>query len=221
MARLPPMEINSPKGFWPNPNEEFFHIRQTPPWKVPRKRKSRGRLFRLYYDIGKETLDQDKGEEVFTQNRFKPLNYLTTRLNDHEDCKIFEDNKLKTSRKEIRSPEPSPIYYIHVNDSFSEYNSFVDFMYIANNKYMNVSSNSIMYNKNKKLCSGYFPDFIIPDDYSYFQFSNENKHNPYYFYKKDDKYLKYLAKANSKYDIQYFKNMNFAYKVGKNILGNW
>ena len=79
---------------------------------------------------------------------------------------------------------------------------------------MNVSDNSIMYNNNKYRCSGYFPEFIIPEDFSHTQFTF-NKHNPYYFYKKDNNYLKYLAKTNSKYGIQYYKDMYFAFRVGR------
>ena len=67
MARFTPKDTNSPKGFWPNPDEEFFHKKQTPPWKVPKKRKSRGRPTRLTRLL---KMYNEKGEEVITQNRF-------------------------------------------------------------------------------------------------------------------------------------------------------
>ena len=200
---------------------EFFYKTQTPPWKVPKKRKSRGRPTRFT----RLNMIKEKGEEVITQNRFGLLSHLPISMNEynaeseHEDFKNAEVSKFEIPETEKRSPEYSPESYKFINNvsSFSEFDSFNNFMYYCNysrENDTNVSNNFIMYDNNKHRCSGYFPDFIIPEDFSHSQFSY-NKYNPYYFYKKDNSYLKYLAKNNGKYDTQYYKDMYFAYRVGR------
>merc|ERR1711874_882902 len=58
-------------GFWPHPEKENFHKRQAP-WKVPKKRKSKGKYYH-YYDHSKESVQFTVGDEVTTTNRFLAL----------------------------------------------------------------------------------------------------------------------------------------------------
>ena len=213
MARHLPkegFEINSTKGFWPNPDEEYFYKTQTPPWKVPRRRKFRGRL-KYYYDYGDEALKSEMCEEVITQNRFQPLDSNYTRFMNNEDLRTKEEDNFGNLQE--RSPEQISLINTSVNISLSESNSFNNYMNV-DNKCIN-DINYFMYTKNKNFCSGYFPDFITLNDNSYYQLSNGNNHNFYYLYVKDKKYLKYLSNLNSKYNNKYFKDMNYAYRVSK------
>ena len=70
------------------------------------------------------------GEEVFTQNRFQPLDHITTRLTKNEELKTIEDDKIETSRK--RSPELIPLINTNVNVFISESSSINNFMYTVN-----------------------------------------------------------------------------------------
>ena len=58
-------------GFWPHPEKENFYKRQAP-WKVPKKRKSKGKYYH-YYDHQKESVQFTVGAEVTTYNRFLVL----------------------------------------------------------------------------------------------------------------------------------------------------
>ena len=72
---FPLKSINkSPTGFWPHPEKERFHRKQTP-WKVPKKRKSKGRYHQsnLFYDHQKESVQYRVSDEVITYNRFMVL----------------------------------------------------------------------------------------------------------------------------------------------------
>ena len=76
-------------------------------------------------------------------------------------------------------------YHYEGNQSHNKYyDSVHHFMKDVYGDHAGVNGSCTMYSKNRNLCSGYFPDYIIPEDYSYVQFSKENKHNPYYLYKK-------------------------------------
>ena len=180
MARLTPKD--SPRGFWPNPDKEFFYKTQTPPWKVPKKRKSRGSPTRF------TRLNNNKieGEEVITRNRFGLLSNSqdlndNSFINEHEDFKYAEADRNEIQEIEKRSPvqsqEANKLLY-----NISSFSDFDSFMYYCryNRERFYVSKNYSMYNDNKYRCAGYFPDFIIPEDFSHYQFIT-NKHNPYYF----------------------------------------
>ena len=123
MARHLPIEgfeINSPKGFWPNPDEEYFYKTQNPPWIVPRRRKCRGRL-KHYYDFADEDLKMNLCEEVITQNRFKLLDSTNISLVNKEDVKTKEEDKSRTLQE--RSSEQISCNNDNINISFSEDNS--------------------------------------------------------------------------------------------------
>ena len=150
-------------------------------------------------------------EEIFIQNRFQPLDSTNTRFINNEELRTIEEDNIGTPQE--RSPEHIPFINTDVNISFSESSSFDNYMIVNSNCIDD--NNYFLYNKNKNFCSGYFPDFITLNDNSYYQLSNENNHNFYYLYVKDGKYLKYLSNINSKYNNQYFKDMNYAYRVGK------
>merc|ERR1711874_598200 len=93
MARLTPRD--SPKGFWPHPEKENFYKLQTPPWKVPKKRKFRGGLSK-----SKEfEPNKSKGGEITTHNRF---NLLKKDINTDVDSQVSyeknDDEEIKTTR---------------------------------------------------------------------------------------------------------------------------
>ena len=59
----------SPKGFWPNVDNEPFYKFQSPPWEVPRKRKSGGTISSLNAFVAKDNallLDKD----LITKNKY-------------------------------------------------------------------------------------------------------------------------------------------------------
>ena len=58
-------------GFWPHPEKENFYKRQAP-WKVPKKRKSKGKYYH-YYHHSKESVQFTAHAEVTTSNRFLVL----------------------------------------------------------------------------------------------------------------------------------------------------
>ena len=183
-----------------------------PPWKVPRRRKSRGRI-NFFYDFGAESLKFDTCEEVITHNRFQALieeDSTPTRFMSIEEMKTMEEDNVVSQQE--RSPEHILSTDINVNN-FVESNSFNDFMLVNSTCLDN--NNYFMYSNNKNFCSGYFPDFITLDDPFYYQISNSNKYNFYYLNVKNGKYLKYLSNKDSKYNNHYFNNMNYAYRVSK------
>ena len=212
MARFFPLEqtnLNSPKGFWPHPGEEQFYRLQTP-WRVPMKRKSRGRSS-YYYDHKLESVQYKKCEEVITCNRFQILteeDSTSTKTSPQEDMISKEEDNL-LFQQEIESEH---IYPTGVTE-FSESNSLNKFM-LTDNMYPN-NNNFYMYKSNKKFCSGYFPDFITLNDPMYYQLSNNNNHNFYYLKTQNGKYLKYLSNKSSKYDNLYFNNMVDAYRISR------
>ena len=199
----------SPAGFWPNPEEELFYKRQTPLWKVPRKRKSRGGAQEFYFDLEKNDIIWKKCGEITTHNKFDLIDPDMTRFetNDHEDFYIS-------------SKKNSDIPYFDLNiydDFFTEGDvineSFKDFMR-TKGKNSN-SKNHFMYDNKNNFCSGYFPDFItLNDDFGY-NISEGNNYSHYYLYVKNKKYLKPLSDSKSKYNNSYFDSMSFAYKVSK------
>ena len=64
MARYDEL-FQSPKGFWPNLDQEPFYKCQTPPWEVPKKRKSGGTKSRYnalsesMYELGSVQVGHD------------------------------------------------------------------------------------------------------------------------------------------------------------------
>ena len=156
MARYTPN--SSPKGFWPNPDQEPFFKNQTPPWVVPKRRNTRGEQTRLYTLNSKN----ESGKEVITTNRFSLLNNNES-LNEYDYMTINDDDKKKTQeRKPANCYETSnydndfsaPIYNVN-NNLFSEYN--VNFNTVNLNKFDNrfayvnkyVDKNINLYNMNK------------------------------------------------------------------------
>ena len=85
----------SPKGFWPHPSEELFYKDQTP-WKVPKKRKSRGRS-NFYYDHMLESVQYKKCEEVITSNRFQILteeDSTLSKTSPQEEKNPYEEDRI-------------------------------------------------------------------------------------------------------------------------------
>ena len=123
MARHLPTEefkLNSPKGFWPNPDEEYFYKSQTPPWIVPKRRKCRGRL-NHYYDLTEENLKWNQCEEVITHNRFNPLNSTNIELINKEDKKTTEEDKSENLQEGYSEQVTyKNDYFDCINISFSE-----------------------------------------------------------------------------------------------------
>ena len=112
---------NSPTGFWPHPDEEDFYRKQTP-WKVPKKRKSKGKK-QLYYDHITEDVQFTVGEEITTYNRFQLLSD-----DEHVDNQIVPTDKIDNSAE------------MQIQQAvFSEERSFSNFMNnnnkISNNNY--------------------------------------------------------------------------------------
>ena len=182
----------------------MFYRKQTP-WKVPKKRKSKGRNHQsnLYYDHQMESVQYRVSEEVITYNRFQVLteeDSSVTKIFPQEEINLPEEDKNLVSQ--THTPEDT---------SFSEVNSFYDFM-LNNNKSLN-NNNHFLYKRNKDFCSGYFPNFITLDDDMYYHLSNSINHNFYYLRIYNGKYLKYLSNNNSKYNNQYFDNLIDAYEI--------
>ena len=60
-----------------------------------------------------------------------------------------------------------------------------------------------MFCKRINFCSGYFPEFITLDNNITYELSNS------------DDYLKQIANCKSKYNSKYFRDIYYAYKIGK------
>ena len=222
----------SPEGFWPNPEKELFNKPLTPPWEVPRKRKTRGREPDYYYNVTNDNIEWKKCGEITTSNRFDYLEalnntndletlYSTKERNEcgevttHDRFKqLYQEEETKTSGKKKETPpgEPQEEYQSNTeNIIISE--SFDDFMkteskYIGKNKHY-------MYKNKYNFCSGYFPDFITLDVDIGYDISEGNDYSHYYLYTKNNAYLKPLSDPKSKYNNKYFIDMNFAYKISK------
>ena len=188
-------------GFWPHPEKENFNKRQAP-WKVPKKRKSKGKYYH-YYDHSKESVQFTVGAEVTTSNRFQVLTEEDSLANQ-----IFPP-------EEVSPPEERMFADIQTQPpeetSFSEERSFFDFMN-KDNKCIN-NNNYFLFERNKNFCSGYFPNFITLDDELYYHMSNNINHNYYYLREKNEKYLKYLSNNKSKYNNEYFDKLKYAYEI--------
>ena len=167
MARLTTKE--SPKGFWPHPDEEYFYKTQTPPWKVPKERKSRGSQTRFHGLEPNKTV----GEEIITYNRFSPLaddlciNTANDMYTSSQDTYENTEGSTRGERKytqagqcaQERNPAKQEDIVRFVNDipiisKFSYDNEYV---------YSRGINNNILYNLNKNNYAGYNPNFIIPN----------------------------------------------------------
>ena len=201
----------TPKGFWPHPKKELFYKYLTP-WKVPSRRKTKGRS-RMYYDFDKESIQHTPCEELITSNRFQLLT-------EEDSIPIY--NLPQEEKNEPDEPEHS-LYASNSlipesdDDLFSDINSFDNFM-LKDDKHLN-NSNYYLYNRNKDFSSGYFPDFITLHDPIYYQLSNSTRHNFYYLKINNGKYLKYLSNRTSKYNNIYFDNLKDAYRISKKYSG--
>ena len=97
---------------------------------VPKKRKSKGRNHQsnLYYDHQLESVQYRISEEVITYNRFQILteeDSLVTKISSQEEMNLPEEDKILVPQ--THTPEDT---------SFSELNSFHDFM-LNDNKSIN------------------------------------------------------------------------------------
>ena len=195
MARLTTRE--SPKGFWPHPDEEYFHKLQTPPWKVPKERKSRGSQSRFNRIEPNKTV----GGEITTHNRFSPLTMdLCTDASVHN---IYEDIDEENSgvrsytpsghQPRIRNPARQESIFVNSNDiSFiSDKNENV---YLRDNDY-----NNVMYNFNKNNYAGYYPNFITPIMLPNKNFNYNNIQNNVECHQNqtNDKFLNYFKHTNN------------------------
>ena len=232
-----PGSPGSPVGFWPNPEKECFYRVQTPPWVVPRKRKSKGDSQEFYYDLYDEELKWKYSGEVTTSNRFDLLSQEDVHFSSthQEDMPSpSKKNKLKLSTKQASdfssnfyfnmcetSDTRNSVYVNHVGNFITRNSvkdeSFKDFM-LNKNK---LSDNSHhMYSNKYNFCSGYSPDFITLDDIDGYNFSRGSDHSHYYLYVNNNMYLKPLSNPLSKYNNGYFDKLRHAYKISK-VQGWW
>ena len=164
MARHLPskdLTIDSPKspaGFWPNPDKELFYKIQTPPWEVPKKRKTRGRTQEFYYDLTNDNIIWKQCGEIATFNKFDLIDPEETRLKSTDPEDIYTSDK-KTN--DITFTDFHEYNDFFAGDSVIN-ESFHDFMG-TRNKYMS-SNKHFMYSNKNNFCSGYFPDFITLDN---------------------------------------------------------
>ena len=197
-ADSPPKGCNSPRGFWPNPNKEMFYKAKTPPWEVPKRRKTRGNRMHYIYDLTGEELVCMKRGEITTENKFELLDENPRTTSPSRKKREDEPwNSLKSSGGTYDGARHSKNILYPSYDSFmrsrgdfdNDYDKDINCMYI--NKY--------------NFCSGYFPEFITLDDNVAYDFSKiNNDPNYYYLYTKNNKYLKQVSNYNSKYDGEYF-----------------
>ena len=223
----------SPEGFWPNPDKEFFHKTQTPPWLLPKKRKTKGDTPKYYFDLTDEELKWEQSGEVPTSNRYELLNQedTPTRPSCREGTTI--------SRKKNKSPDFSSRFgfkdymtcttqdsvnydgdYVNCNSD----NKFITQESVMNSSFENFmtnkaklqnSNNHYMYQNKHNFCSGYMPSFITHDSIDGYEFSKGSNQSHYYLYTNDNMYLKPLTNNAGKYNNVYFDKLRHAYKISK------
>ena len=113
MQRTP----SSPEGFWPNLDKEFFYKTQTPPWLLPKKRKTKGDTPKYYFDLTDEELKWEQSGEVTTSNRYELLDQEDTPA--RPSCK--EGTPISRKRNKFFKFNPS------VSPDFSYRFSFKDY----------------------------------------------------------------------------------------------
>ena len=181
MARLTTRE--SPKGFWPHPDEEYFHKLQTPPWKVPKERKFRGGLSRLKEFEPNKTV----GGEVTTHNRFNLLKMdISTDANIQDTYVKNDDEETSDARNyapsghQPRKENPAIQENIFVDNSVLFNSNIIENVYHRDNDFISVKynvntfnntenvykrdnkHNNVMCKFNKNYYAGYYPNFITP-----------------------------------------------------------
>ena len=177
MARHDDLYI-SPKGFWPNPDQEPFYKCQTPPWEAPRKRKSGGAKSR-YADLNNMMNAMNLGEEIITRNRYDLLNpdfcesennMLKSDMKNNdgnypaEKCDISNKNNMHDINCNLYSK-----YYM--NDDIINCNGFdKSFAYMYNYKNDIYFENSCKLNKNA--LAGYPVGFISQNYLSHYTNTN-------------------------------------------------
>ena len=210
-----------------NSNDEDNYIHSLPsPLKVPRKRKS-GRGFKGEGDCydpieGKihslHALNNNSQYKLETSNRFSPL------MDNEEE----QEDILHRYRNRDSSPERKRLRLVCFEDfgDFCKKNSKSILSQLYNN------SICVTYNNKSNLCSGYFPDFISDPYVDSCIFNNINDgifidgppdfvadFKQYYPFVSENKYLKQISNANSKYDNSYFRNLRFEHKICKKFWG--
>ena len=154
--------FESPKRFWPNPDEEMFYKARTPPWEVPTRRKTRGSKVKFLYDLtGKNIMYMNSGE-VTTSNKFELLDLEedTSSSTDHEST---SPSRKKREELSLKSSEGELFDTGFLNNSENTlYSTYDDFMSTRSNL---VDDNiNYMYTNKYNFCSGYFPEFITLDN---------------------------------------------------------
>ena len=209
----PPKGCKSPRGFWPNPDEEMFYKARTPPWEVPNRRKTRGNKINYVYDLTGEELIYMKSGEVTTKNKFELLE--ETSSSTEPSRKKREETPLKSLKSSEGTYDDNEVRNYSRNILYPSYDDFM-----SNRGDCDDNNINYMYTNKYNFCSGYFPEFITLDNDVAYNFSKMNNYsNYYYLYTNNNKYLKQLSNCNSRYDGKYFNDMNFAYKVSKKL--NW
>ena len=107
----------SPEGFWPNPEKEFFYKAQTPPWEVPKKRKTRGRTQAFYYHLTSDNVVWKQCGELATFNKFDLINQEVTRLESTDKEDVYTSEKKSSD---------IPIIDSHKYDVFFAGDSIID-----------------------------------------------------------------------------------------------
>ena len=110
MTRHDDTTLISTKGFWPNIDQEPFYKSQTPPWEVPRKRKTGGSNSR-FNDSNTNKYESDH-ERIETKNRF----YL---LNPDLNLSESDNDTIPMNRKLMRKVENTPAEVnVHSNKKY-------------------------------------------------------------------------------------------------------
>ena len=124
----------------------FFYKIQTPPWEVPKKRKTRGRTQEFYYDLTNDNIIWKQCGEIATFNKFDLIDPEETRLKSTDPEDIYTSDKKTNDIPFIDFHEYNDFF---AGDSVIN-ESFHDFMG-TRNKYMS-SNKHFMYSnkKNKK-----------------------------------------------------------------------
>ena len=216
--------LNFDSDFYGKYDDEYIHSLPSS-LRLPKERKS-GRKLRgvgdcydptegTIYPINK--INRKAQSTLELRNRFTPL----------ENCEEQEDTP-KRKRRGSESPERKKLKLV----CFENFQEFCD-----KNSDLIVSKlfdNSICvtFNNKNNLCSGYFPDFIsIPQVVSCVDNRVDNDaltggpldsatdFNQYYPFILNNKHLKQISNANSKYNNNYFGNLKFEYKVCKKFWG--
>ena len=194
----------------------------SPPWEVPKKRKTRGILKggRDCYDPHEGNMYTLEGGEVTTHNRYSPL------INNNDEMKeVLQNNDEPPDSSPVQEEKNQRIVYFENLEEFMRKN----YVHLDNDKYDDCIC--IKFTNKYNFCSGYSPDFIptlpINNDFKYFiptlptnNYKPFSKYNNNRFSSKHLPGYERVAKSSERGTLGEYHNYAYYGKVKNNNTNN-